>query len=156
MMWAPVGKPSLAKENTSTITSSVRANKRRWEWVHFSLPLNADINQKALKRWMTGLIPRGTQEPLCKVRQLGETEYVSVLTLLAAHVFTDGCWHVLPGPIISKSRKVVSTVTKQEVAVHLAKNRTWLEPAKEPQNDPVIRNWSAEDKCNIIGDVKYS
>lgn len=81
----------------------------RWRWVHFSLPLNADINQKALKTRLTRLIPRRAQEPLCKVRQLGETEHVCIwlktlLAVLQLHVFTDRCWHVLSGPIISKDK----------------------------------------------------
>lgn len=86
--WAPVSKPSplVQKKTIWPITScEATAKQRRWKWVPFSLPLNADINQTALKRRMTRLIPRGTQEPLCKVRQLGETEHVCIWlkTLLA-------------------------------------------------------------------------
>lgn len=55
----------------------VTGKQARWKRVHFCLPLHAGINQRSLKRWKTRLIPRGTQEPLCKVRQLGETEHMT-------------------------------------------------------------------------------
>lgn len=127
-------KPStLVEKSTWPITSrtSSRRIAQKMEVGTFLLPLNADINQGALKTWLTRLIPRGAQEPLCKVRQLGETEHVCIwlktlLAVLQLYVFTDGCWHVLSGPIISKNTKVVSIVTKQELAVVYLKSITWI------------------------------
>lgn len=114
----PVHKPSsLAEKGLTNYKQHVKqrtVKQGRGKWAHFAQPFSADINQTALKRWMTRILPRGTQEPLCKVRQLGETRHMWIkvkttpMLVLPLKVLTDRCRHILSGPIMSKDKGVVN------------------------------------------------
>lgn len=84
-----MGKSALSKDSRSDLRQHIRMKPQTNSLAH--------INQGALKKWMTWLIPQRTQGPLCKVRRQRETNTCEritegfLLAVLPQYVITDGC-----------------------------------------------------------------